>query len=107
MSNELNSTCNGIGYQAVEVSVSVSVIPFSKAEPTITKCCGIPVVKKGSDITNGIKNGKCDFVISQKIIVEIPVSFGADAIVGDTFINDIKASNEEIKCEDITETQIQ
>jgi hypothetical protein len=98
---EKNKTCSGTGYQAVSVAVPISVVPFAKTGTTVTKCCGTPNIKKGTDIGVGAKNGKCDFIISQKIIVEIPVSFGADAVVGDTFVTDLKASSEEILCEDL------
>lgn len=100
---EENLTCSGTGYQAVEVAVPVSVVPFAKSGVTVTRCCGIPIVKKGNTVGTGVKNGTCEFVISQKIIVEIPVAFGADAVVGDTFVTDVQASSEEIRCDSFPE----
>lgn len=93
-----NMTCPAVGYQAINVSVPISITPFAKTGATMTKCCGSPIVKSGKNIGQGTKNGVCNFTIGQNIVVAIPVDFGAEAVVGDTYIDCLGASAEEIDC---------
>ena len=98
MSNDItgitgdNETCPATGFQSVEVCVPVTVTPFAHPNPTITKCCGEPVVEAGDTTCAGNKNGVCTFTITQTLCVEVPVLFGAEAVVGDTFVNCLGAS---------------
>ncbi len=98
-----NETCPAVGYQAVTVSVPVTVKPFAHAGSTTTKCCGKPIVKPGNITGPGTKNGICNFTIGQNIVVSIPVAFGAEATVGDTYVDCLGASAEEIDCDSINE----
>lgn len=99
-----NETCPAVGYQAVNVNVPVSVRPFAHAGSTATKCCGAPIVKSGKSVGQGTKNGICNFTIGQNIVVAIPVAFGAEATVGDTFVDCLGASSEEIECDNLPTT---
>lgn len=99
-----NETCPAVGFQAATVCVPVSVKPFAEVGPTVTKCCGDPVVESGQKNCQGTKNGECFFTISQEICVAVPVKFGANALVGDTFVECIGASSEEQLCDDCSET---
>lgn len=94
-----NETCPAVGYQAVNVNVPVMVKPFANAGSTATKCCGAPIIKSGTSVGQGTKNGICNFTIGQNIVVAVPVAFGAEATVGDTFVDCLGASNEEIDCD--------
>lgn len=96
---EENATCPAVGYQAVNVNVPVSVSPFAHTGATITKCCGKPIVMPGNETGQGTKNGICSFTIGQNIVVAIPIAFGAKATVGDTYVDCLGASSEEIDCE--------
>lgn len=89
-------TCPAVGFQKIGVCVPVTVTPFANAGNTITKCCGEPVVKSGDAMCPGKKNGVCTFTVSQTICVEVPVVFGAKAMVGDTFVNCMTASSRDI-----------
>lgn len=100
-----NGVCPATGYQKVEICVPVTVKPFAKTGPTTTKCCGKPIVKPGIIKCDGIKNGECFFTISQKICVEVPVAFGAESFTGDTFVNCLDASAENICIECSKEDQ--
>lgn len=86
-------TCPAVGYQKVGVSVPVTVIPFAQAGATKTKCCGASVVLSGDTPCEGKKNGVCTFTLSQTLCIEIPVDFGATTIVGDTYVDCMKASS--------------
>lgn len=91
-----DQACPVIGYQSASICVPITVTPFAKTGATSTKCCGNPIVSSGKNTCGGIKNGACSFTISQDICVAVPVSFGAVATVGDTFVNCSNASADDI-----------
>lgn len=91
-----NQTCPATGFQQVSICVPVTITPFAQARKTITKCCGDPTVVAGDKPCPGKKNGTCTFTISQTICVEVPVDFGATATVGDTFVDCLGASADDI-----------
>ncbi len=91
-----DQTCPAVAYQMSSVCVPVTVSPFAKTGATATKCCGAPTVTQGISTCGGIKNGQCVFTISQNICVEVPVEFGAVATVGDTYVECIDASEDDI-----------
>lgn len=63
----------------------------------MTKCCGNAVVVSGNNQQcKGKKNDTCVFTITQRICVEVPVIFGATATAGDTFVDCLAASAEDI-----------
>lgn len=98
-----DQTCPTTAYQLSSVCVPVTVSPFAKTGVTSTKCCGTPVVIPGKNTCDGIKNGQCVFTVVQDICVEVPVEFGAVASVGDTYVNCIDSSADDIctNCDDI------
>ncbi|NLU24270.1 MAG: hypothetical protein GXW99_06060 [Clostridiales bacterium] len=80
----------------MSVCVPVTVTPFAKTLGTSTTCCGDPVVKAGDTPCPGKKAGTCTFTISQKLCVAVPVEFGATATPGDTYVDCLGASEEDI-----------
>ncbi|HBT64243.1 MAG TPA: hypothetical protein DEB10_06240 [Ruminococcaceae bacterium] len=82
-----SQTCPAIGSQSATVCLPVKVVPFSSAGPAKVKCCGEPEIKPCCDFCRGKKDGTCEFTISQKIRVDIPVDFGATVQVGDTYVD--------------------
>lgn len=92
VSDATDGTCPAVGYQEVNVSVPITVVPFAYAGAAKVKCCASPVVIPCEDYQGGTKNGKCTFVISQTICVEVPVEFGAKTTVGDTYVDCLNAS---------------
>jgi hypothetical protein len=99
-------TCPAVGYQSASICVPVTVTPFANAEATTTKCCGGPVVTLGKNTCGGTKNGTCLFTISQDICISVPVSFGAIAEVGDTYVTCNGASADDI-CTDCSATIVE
>ena len=81
LSEPVEGTCPAVGYQKVAVCVPVLITPFAHT---------------GEMPCPGRKNGVCAFTMSQTICVEVPVNFGATAVVGDTFVDCIDASAEDI-----------
>lgn len=105
MTEPTNKTCPAIGYQRVGVCVPVTVSPFARAGDTFTKCCGEPEITSGSTPCRGKKNDTCTFTISQVICVEVPVDFGATATVGDTYVDCLDVSTEDI-CIDCKDKEV-
>ena len=80
-------SCPAVGYQKVGVCVPVAVAPYAHVGTISARCCGIPVVKSGAASCPGEPDGVCCFTISQNICVEVPVEFGANVTIGDTYVN--------------------
>ena len=78
--------CTAVGAQAVDLCVPVTVRPSAVAGQTLVKCCGSPVITPGIDICPDTPITMCGFTINQKICIEVPVQFGADAETGDAHI---------------------
>lgn len=96
LSEPADKTCPAVGYQKLSICVPVSVTPFAKTGNTKTKCCGDAVVVPGEKPCPGKKNGVCAFTISQTICVEVPVEFGAVSTVGDTYVECLATSADDI-----------
>lgn len=83
--------CETFTYQTATVCAPVVVTPTAVAGPTRTLCCGDPVVSPGERACpSGARN--CFFTVSQRVCIEIPITFGATAAVGEPRIN----------CEDVS-----
>ena len=54
------------------------------------------MVTPGRVVCEGVRNGACVFTISQDICVSVPVEFGAEATVGEAYVNCGGASSEDI-----------
>lgn len=102
--NSDSESCPSVGYQRMEVCVPVSVAPYAQTGTVKTKCCGKAVITSGGKTCGGKKNDVCVFTISQNICVEVPVTFGAVASVGDTYVNCLGASDED--CDGCGEDEI-
>ena len=92
--NEIPAACGSVFYQTDLVSVPVKVMPFAKAGPCTTVCCGSPVITPG-DSCIGEVGQTCEFTITQKICVKLPLHFGAS----------ISIDRSRIQCGGISETE--
>lgn len=79
--------CPASAFQLANVYVPVTVLPFAEAGYPKTTCCGEACVIPGKDVCHGRPNGACSFTISQRILIEVPVNFGAKAVVGNTTVD--------------------
>ena len=50
----------------------------------------------GTIVCGGVKNGVCSFTVSQNICVAVPVEFGANAVVGEAYVDCLGVSSEDI-----------
>lgn len=89
-------TCPTVSSQKIDVCVPVTIKPFANVGATVMKCCGDAVVLPGHHCCKGQKDGACVFTVTQTICVEVPVEFGAVANVGDTYVDCLCASSDEI-----------
>jgi len=80
------SNCPVISYQTLDVCVPVCVKPFAKIGLTKTNCFGEASIISGDRFCDGIPNGECNFIVNQKICVEVPVVFGATTRAGDVHV---------------------
>lgn len=88
--------CPASAFQLANVFVPITVLPFAEAGIPRTTCCGEAVVIPGKDACHCRPNGSCSFTISQRILIEIPVNFGAKAVIGHTTVDCECATNHDI-----------
>jgi hypothetical protein len=69
-----------------DVCLPISVKPFANVGTVTVRCCGPARVTPGTDICEGIPNGSCDFKITQRLCVEVPVEFGAEVTPGEPHV---------------------
>lgn len=72
--------CTSTFYQEATVCVPVRVRPFATAGDATATCCGTPVVSSDGSCS-GSRNG-CGFTVTQRLCIEIPITFGADVETG-------------------------
>ena len=87
--NDFNNqrVCPAVGSQEVNICLPVMISPFSVAGPAKIECCGAPVIDHSGRGCCGKAGATCQFTISQKIKVDVPVEFGANVKVGETFVD--------------------
>lgn len=86
--------CHNVFYQTDLISVPVKVTPFAKAGPVKTVCCGSPIITTG-ECTQGTTGKVCEFTITQKICVKLPLAFGASVFI----------DHARVQCGGISETE--
>jgi hypothetical protein len=88
-SNEPAETvgCVAVGCREINVSVPITVKAFGEAGNAVTRCMGEPVVATGYSSDSNGKKEACNFTISQRLQIEIPVIFGARAEAGEASVD--------------------
>ena len=79
--------CPALGYQEIDVCVPVTIKPFGDAGDVTTQCMGEPVISSNCEGCTGYAGRICKFTVSQKLRVEVPIMFGADAVVGEALVD--------------------
>lgn len=72
--------CETFTYQTATVCVPVTVTPIATPGTTRTICCDEPVVTPGQTCPTTTRH--CYFTVSQRVCIEVPITFGASASVG-------------------------
>lgn len=88
------AACSNAFYQTDLISVPIKVAPYAKAGPCSTVCCGSPIITVGNDC-QGEAGRTCEFTITQKICVKLPLRFGAA----------VKVEHARIQCGGLSETE--
>jgi len=92
-------TCPTISKHSAVVCLPVKISPYAKACPPKIHCCGNAIITPNIKCCRGKVNGVCEFTISQKINVELPVVFGAHVDVGDTYVDCLYVKDHEYEVE--------
>lgn len=91
--NSSEEVCPTLGFQDVTVGVPVEIKPFAQIGNINTECMGKPMIRRGAASCDGKPGQICQFTISQRIRVEVPVVFGAKTRVGEASINCMNCGN--------------
>lgn len=88
--------CESTFFQEETVCVPVTVTPFANPGMATATCCGEPKVSMGGQCPGDRKS--CSFTITQKLCIEIPISFGAVIETGEAVVQCGEVSQEECEC---------
>lgn len=77
------ASCQSTFYQTETVSVPVAVKPYAVPGETSAVCCGDPTIARGKISCHGDPSEICYFTVSQKLCIEIPITFGAEVRTGE------------------------
>lgn len=80
-------TCPTRNKKVAEVKLPVCITPYSVTGPATVHCCGEAHITPLECNDMECSTNSCEFVITQKIEIELPVEFGASVKVGSTFID--------------------
>lgn len=84
--------CETFTYQTATVCAPVTVTPKAVPGMTRTICCGDPIVSPENRCP--FTGRKCYFTVSQRVCIEVPITFGAIAEVGEPRIDCEEPSSE-------------
>ncbi|MEG0614416.1 MAG: hypothetical protein RR540_01570 [Oscillospiraceae bacterium] len=72
--------CKNVATQYADISVPISLKPYSRVGEFKTECCGEPQVSYCKS-----QNGNsCEILITQTVCVRIPLEFGTCTSIGET-----------------------
>lgn len=67
--------------------VPVCIRPFAEPGPVVVECAGNPEVRSGCGRGESKDCGCCEFTVSQKMRINIPIAFGAGVQVGEVYVS--------------------
>lgn len=85
---------------------SNNIKPYGQVGNAKVQCLGQPVVRSGCENCPGTVDGVCQFTISQKLKVQVPVFFGARAEAGKAIV-DCGCGQWEDCCSEIREDAVE
>ncbi len=80
------TTCPTVTSYEATACVPVVICPFANPGTITVECAGEPVIQNCCDQCYGTANGCCEFTISQSMRVDVPVIFGANVQIGETYV---------------------
>lgn len=69
----------------IKVCLPVCISPYAVPGEAEVECCEHVVLQENTPCL-GVKNGSCDFVITQTLQIEIPLTFGATVETDGTYV---------------------
>lgn len=84
---ETPQTCPKVTKHTAAVNLPVCITPFAIASPAKVKCCGDVTVVPTCNVCIDSSPNTCEFIVTQKIQVDLPIEFGATVKVGETFVD--------------------
>lgn len=82
----LDGGCPTNAFEEMNVTLPVTVHAYANVGNVLLSCMGPSVVTRNSDDTPGYHGATSKFTISQRLRVDIPVVFGADADIGEEHV---------------------
>lgn len=90
------TSCDSVFFQTETVCVPVTVTPFAEPHPATVHCCGAPVINTTNPCSGS--RSSCTFTVTQKLCIEIPITFGADVKTGTAVVSCGSVSEEPCDC---------
>jgi len=87
--------CETVASLPMRVSAPVTVAPYIRQLPATISCCGEPTLTPISSC----RGGRCSFVITQNLCIEIPIEIGATSKIGNPRTQCFGPSSEDV-CND-------
>lgn len=93
--------CERTFFQIENVCVPVTVTPFATSGEATATCCGNPVINQNSNHCPGNRTS-CTFTITQRLCIEIPITFGAAIETGEAVVECGEVTEEPCDCDTVT-----
>lgn len=95
----LEGGCPAVAFEEAQVTVPVTVQAGAEAHEVKLSCNGGPHITYNSDVTPGVPCAVSKFTISQRLLVEIPVVFNAEADIGTAHVKFERHEGDSARCE--------
>lgn len=82
-----DNSCPTVIKHDTTACVPVCIKPFAEPGPVVVECAGNPEIQCGCEKCGGTENGCCEFTISQKMRINIPIAFGSNVNIGEIFVS--------------------
>ena len=96
----IGNSCPAHTHEEAKITVPVAVRAWSEMGEVCIKCKGPAVVVRNSDNAPGVPGNISKFTVSQRIHVDIPLAFTAQADVGEGHVLYNSSERREPHCED-------
>ena|GEM_PF-6741448 len=90
--------CPVMSRKEVDISLPVEIKGFANVGEVETRCCGPVKITANSDFCPGDHDAVLKFVISQRIQVDIPVTFGVKTEIGEEKVDFEDQDDDDCRC---------
>lgn len=82
-----DNACPTVTKHDVTACVPVCIRPFAEPGPVVVECAGNPEIRSDCGRGDCEECGCCEFTVSQKMRINIPIAFGAGVQVGEVHVS--------------------